>query len=260
MAGGHGAGRVLRHHDAGRGDPVEQGLVRRGIAAIDTAGQHGDGGAARGQRAAVGGAVDPDRSPGDHREPGCRQPGAEFARHVRAVSGGGPRPDDRGGLIAEFVERTRPTNPQRDRGRQIAPRGLRFRPDPAASGPKAHLIQQAATALLATAPLAALRIAARRHRTAHRRPARHRPAHRRPAHRRPAHRRPARHRTAHRRGHARPAVIRRAAHNRPVHSRRANPRPVRLRPASDQQNHCHLVLRRSLGRRSVGRMRRSPAQ
>ena len=80
---------------------------------------------------------------------------------MRAVSGGGPRPDDRGGLITEFVERTRPTNPQRDRGRQIAPRGLRFRPDPAASGPKAHLIQQAATALLATAPLAAaLRIAA----------------------------------------------------------------------------------------------------
>ena len=74
---------------------------------------------------------------------------------MRAVSGGGPRPDDRGGLITEFVERTRPTNPQRDRGRQIAPRGLRFRPDPAASGPKAHLIQQAATALLATAPLAA---------------------------------------------------------------------------------------------------------
>ena len=168
--------------DAGRGDPVEQGLVRRGIAAIDAAGQHGDSGAARGQRATVGGAVDADRSPGHHREPGCRQPGTELPGHVRAVSGGRPRPDDRGGLITEFVERARPTNPQRDRGRQIAPRGLRFRPDPAASGPGGRLIQQAAAE-------AAIRPA--RHRRGHARPAViHRSVHDRPVRSRLANPRP----------------------------------------------------------------------
>ena len=116
-------GGYSRHDHARAGDPVEQRLVRRGIAAVDPAGQHGDRRAARGERSAMGGAVDADRGAGDHREPRRRQPGAELARDVHAVAGGRPGPDDRGRLVAELVQRARPADPQRDGRRQVARAG-----------------------------------------------------------------------------------------------------------------------------------------
>jgi hypothetical protein len=73
---------------------VEQAGVAERIDDIDAAAEDGHGGAARVERAAVGGAVDAEGAAGDHQAAGGRDLAAEAKGRVEGIALGRPRPDD----------------------------------------------------------------------------------------------------------------------------------------------------------------------
>ena len=80
--------------------------MRRRVVAIDAAAEHGDGRAARLQRAAVRFAVRPARETADHQEPRRRKLATKHPRDLGAVPRAGARADDRdGGLRQELGRR-----------------------------------------------------------------------------------------------------------------------------------------------------------
>ena len=98
-----GAGRPFAQQQAAFGDPVEEHAMALRIRPVDAAGEHGDGDAGRGQRAAVGGGVDSEGSAGDDRPSAVGQAVAELGRDMLAVGGAGPRADDRHRLLADLA-------------------------------------------------------------------------------------------------------------------------------------------------------------
>ncbi len=75
--------------------------MRSRVVTVDPAAEHGDGGAARFERAAVRLAVDPARETADHREPGRRKLAPEHPGDLRTVTRAGASADDRDGGLRE---------------------------------------------------------------------------------------------------------------------------------------------------------------
>ncbi len=76
-------------------DAVVQRPPRRGIGAVGPGAEDGDRAAVGLERAGVGGGVDPERQPGDHRDPGGRQPAPERAGDLEPVGRSAAGADDR---------------------------------------------------------------------------------------------------------------------------------------------------------------------
>jgi hypothetical protein len=85
--GGRSSGRGLGDDHAALRDGLEQLRVRGRIGAIDSAGHHGDGGAAGGQNSAMGGLVDAEREAADDGLTHGGQLSAQVARLLHAVAG-----------------------------------------------------------------------------------------------------------------------------------------------------------------------------
>src|SRR5690606_18421206 len=88
-------GRQLADDQPLFGDPADQLGVPARVRAVDPAGQDGDGGATGGERAAVGGAVYPVGTAGDHDPAALGEPGGQGGGPVGPVLGAGPGADDR---------------------------------------------------------------------------------------------------------------------------------------------------------------------
>ena len=149
VLGRDGPRRVLADHEAAGGHPGEQGLVRRGVGAVDAARHDGDRRPLDAQRPAVRRAVDPDRGTGDH--------GVARARPPRPRAP--PRRAARRGCTPASPRSRRPARTARRAGRALGPTARAGRRAPAsalsANALKGHCGHSSCSGVSSRAPHAA---------------------------------------------------------------------------------------------------------
>ena len=121
MAGRTYTGRVFAHDQPVLTDPVQQRGVTGRVGDVDTAREHRNGEPVSGQRRAVRGTVDAVCAARHHRHIALDQTRRELGRHVLAVAGARPCPDDRDRALRHVVEAGRADDPQRQRRMSLWP-------------------------------------------------------------------------------------------------------------------------------------------